>query len=119
MDQNSFIAMPQGVPSHDAVAHDFLLWCTGVKAAPWLAASVLPCDERGFVRVDGHAVLRAGLRRAGVRAAGHRRAGPRRVRRPLQRELARALHDEPRAALRRALSEARPARPGDMHGGYS
>ncbi|HCE38556.1 MAG: selenide, water dikinase SelD [Alcanivorax sp.] len=37
---------------HDAVAHDFLLWCTGVKAAPWLAASGLPCDERGFVRVD-------------------------------------------------------------------
>lgn len=32
--------------------HDFLLWCTGAAAQPWLAASGLSCDERGFLRVD-------------------------------------------------------------------
>ena len=36
----------------DTLGHDFLLWCTGVRAAPWLAASGLPCDEYGFVQVD-------------------------------------------------------------------
>ncbi|MBL7251313.1 selenide, water dikinase SelD [Alloalcanivorax marinus] len=38
----------------DTLDYDFLLWCTGVKAAPWLAASGLPCDGSGFVRVNEH-----------------------------------------------------------------
>ncbi|EKF75585.1 hypothetical protein A11A3_01902 [Alcanivorax hongdengensis A-11-3] len=33
------------------VPTDFVLWCTGVRGLPWLAASGLPCDERGFLRV--------------------------------------------------------------------
>jgi len=32
--------------------HDFLLWCTGARAPAWLAASGLPCDENGFLRVE-------------------------------------------------------------------
>ncbi|WP_370201899.1 selenide, water dikinase SelD [Alloalcanivorax venustensis] len=32
--------------------HDFLLWCTGVRAASWLSDSGLPCDDQGFVRVN-------------------------------------------------------------------
>ncbi|MDX1802446.1 MAG: selenide, water dikinase SelD [Alcanivorax sp.] len=33
------------------LAADFLLWCTGVRALPWLVESGLECDQRGFVRV--------------------------------------------------------------------
>ncbi len=31
---------------------DLVFWCTGARAPAWLAASGLPCDERGFLRVD-------------------------------------------------------------------
>jgi len=34
------------------VPHDFLLWCTGVRAPAWLSESGLPCDDQGFVRVN-------------------------------------------------------------------
>ncbi|GAB5412468.1 MAG: hypothetical protein Cons2KO_00710 [Congregibacter sp.] len=30
---------------------DTLIWCTGAAAAPWIAQSGLPCDERGFMQV--------------------------------------------------------------------
>ncbi|WP_240687422.1 selenide, water dikinase SelD [Alcanivorax sp. 24] len=33
-------------------AVDLVFWCTGTRAPAWLAASGLPCDERGFLRVD-------------------------------------------------------------------
>ncbi|RLQ23553.1 selenide, water dikinase SelD [Seongchinamella sediminis] len=32
--------------------YDDLFWCTGAAAAPWVAASGLACDERGFLLVD-------------------------------------------------------------------
>lgn len=32
--------------------YDALFWCTGASAAPWIAASGLPTDERGFLAVD-------------------------------------------------------------------
>ncbi len=32
-------------------AYDDLFWCTGASAAPWVAASGLPVDERGFLVV--------------------------------------------------------------------
>ena len=32
-------------------AFDELFWCTGAAAAPWIAASGLPVDERGFLAV--------------------------------------------------------------------
>jgi selenide,water dikinase len=31
---------------------DTLIWCTGAAAAPWIAASRLPVDERGFMLID-------------------------------------------------------------------
>lgn len=31
---------------------DTLLWCTAAAAAPWIAASGLPVDERGFMAVE-------------------------------------------------------------------
>ena len=31
--------------------YDELFWCTGAAAAPWIAASGLPTDERGFLAV--------------------------------------------------------------------
>ncbi|MFK8042433.1 selenide, water dikinase SelD [Congregibacter sp.] len=31
---------------------DTLIWCTGASAAPWVRASGLPVDERGFMRVE-------------------------------------------------------------------
>lgn len=34
------------------VAFDELFWCTGATAAPWIAASGLPVDERGFLAVN-------------------------------------------------------------------
>lgn len=33
---------------------DRVVWATGAGAPPWLAASGLACDERGFVRIDDH-----------------------------------------------------------------
>ncbi|MBM7335424.1 selenide, water dikinase SelD [Alloalcanivorax marinus] len=39
-------------PEPTSLPHDFLLWCTGVRAPAWLADSGLPCDERGFVQVE-------------------------------------------------------------------
>jgi selenide,water dikinase len=33
------------------VAFDTLFWCTGAAAAPWIADSGLPVDERGFLAV--------------------------------------------------------------------
>lgn len=35
-------------------AYDILFWCTGASAAPWIASSGLPVDERGFLAVDAH-----------------------------------------------------------------
>jgi selenide,water dikinase len=35
-----------------AVRADRVVWATSATAAPWLAASGLACDERGFVRVN-------------------------------------------------------------------
>ena len=35
----------------DPIPHDFLLWCTGVRAPAWLAESGLPCDAGGFLQV--------------------------------------------------------------------
>ncbi|WP_439101319.1 selenide, water dikinase SelD [Congregibacter sp.] len=32
--------------------YDSLIWCTGAAAAPWIRASGLPVDERGFMRVE-------------------------------------------------------------------
>ena len=34
-----------------AAPFDELFWCTGAAAAPWVAASGLPVDERGFLEV--------------------------------------------------------------------
>ncbi len=36
------------------IAADRVVWATGASAAPWLAASSLDCDARGFVRVNRH-----------------------------------------------------------------
>jgi selenide,water dikinase len=36
------------------IAADRVVWATGAAAAPWLAASSLECDARGFVRVNRH-----------------------------------------------------------------
>jgi selenide,water dikinase len=36
------------------IAADRVFWSTGASAAPWLAASGLGCDERGFVLTDEH-----------------------------------------------------------------
>ncbi len=33
---------------------DCTVWATGAAAPPWLAASGLPVDDRGFLLVDGH-----------------------------------------------------------------
>ncbi|MEP5569740.1 MAG: selenide, water dikinase SelD [Halioglobus sp.] len=37
----------------DGSAHDFdeLFWCTGASASPWVAASGLGCDDRGFLQI--------------------------------------------------------------------
>ena len=32
--------------------YDDLFWCTGASAAPWVAASGLPCDSQGFLLVE-------------------------------------------------------------------
>ena len=34
------------------IAADCVVWATSASAAPWLSASTLACDERGFVRVN-------------------------------------------------------------------
>lgn len=34
------------------IAADRIVWAVGASAPPWLAASGLACDERGFVQVD-------------------------------------------------------------------
>jgi selenide,water dikinase len=36
----------------EAAAFDTLIWSTGAAAAPWIAASGLPVDDRGFMLVD-------------------------------------------------------------------
>jgi selenide,water dikinase len=36
------------------IAADRVVWATSASAAPWLAASSLDCDARGFVRVNRH-----------------------------------------------------------------
>jgi len=87
--------------------HDFLLWCTGARAAPWLAESGLPCDERGFLRVndalhspaDGRvfaagdcAAFPGGLPKAGVYAV--------RQAKTLARNLAAATQGQPLEAYR-------------------
>ncbi len=36
------------------IAADRIIWATSASAAPWLAASSLDCDARGFVRVNRH-----------------------------------------------------------------
>src|SRR6266496_577757 len=36
------------------IAADRVVWATSASAAPWLAASALDCDARGFVRVNSH-----------------------------------------------------------------
>ena len=95
-----------------AVAFDEALWVTEAAAAPWLPATGLPLDERGFVVIDerlrspeDEAVFAAGdiatMRghprdKAGVYAV---RAGP-----PLADNLRRALADRP---LRRAVPQKR------------
>ncbi|WP_439106328.1 selenide, water dikinase SelD [Congregibacter sp.] len=38
--------------SADAAGYDSLIWCTGAAAAPWIKASGLPVDERGFMQVE-------------------------------------------------------------------
>lgn len=47
-------AVEQGVlhlPNGVRADFDELFWCTGALAAPWIAASGLPVDEKGFLRV--------------------------------------------------------------------
>jgi selenide,water dikinase len=34
-----------------SAAYDDLFWCTGAAAAPWVAASGLPTDDRGFLTI--------------------------------------------------------------------
>lgn len=36
------------------VAADCIVWATSAAAQPWVAASGLACDPRGFVRLDAH-----------------------------------------------------------------
>jgi selenide,water dikinase len=36
------------------IAADRIVWVTGASSAPWIAASSLACDARGFVRVNRH-----------------------------------------------------------------
>jgi len=36
------------------IAIDRIIWATSAGAQPWMAASGLACDERGFIRVDDH-----------------------------------------------------------------
>jgi len=36
------------------IAADRIIWATSASAAPWLAASSLDCDPRGFLRVNRH-----------------------------------------------------------------
>jgi selenide,water dikinase len=45
---------PDAVMTADGqrIAADHVVWATGAVAAPWLAASGLDCDARGFVGVD-------------------------------------------------------------------
>jgi len=38
--------------SEDAAHFDQLFWCTGAAAAPWVGASGLDVDERGFLQVN-------------------------------------------------------------------
>jgi selenide, water dikinase len=38
----------------EVIRAEHAIWTTGAAAAPWLAASGLACDERGFVRVGAH-----------------------------------------------------------------
>lgn len=38
--------------SSDAAAYDSLIWCTGAAAAPWIRASGLPVDDRGFMQIE-------------------------------------------------------------------
>ncbi|HEX6440855.1 MAG TPA: selenide, water dikinase SelD [Stellaceae bacterium] len=93
-----------------AIEFDEALWVTEAAGAPWLAATGLPLDQRGFVLVDENlrspadpAVFAAGdiatmpahpREKAGVYAV---RAGP-----PLARNLRRALDDR---RLRRAVPQ--------------
>jgi pyridine nucleotide-disulfide oxidoreductase family protein len=42
------------VTHHRRIAVDRILWATSASAQPWLAASGLACDDRGFVQVDKH-----------------------------------------------------------------
>jgi selenide,water dikinase len=60
---------PDGVrlESGGFVFADRVVWATSAAAAPWLAASGLACDSRGFLRVD--ACLQS-VSAAGVFAAG-------------------------------------------------
>ena len=95
-----------------AIPFDEALWVTEAAGAPWLAATGLPLDERGFIAIDeclrsptDDAVFAAGdiatmpahpREKAGVYAV---RAGP-----PLADNLRRALAGRP---LRRAVPQKR------------
>ena len=50
----SFDAQGVVLENGDRVAADAMVCATPATAAPWLAASGLACDARGFVRVDDH-----------------------------------------------------------------
>jgi len=85
------------------IAADRIVWVTSAAAQPWLAASGLACDERGFLLLDEHLrstshpfVFAAGdcatqvahpRPKSGVFAV---RQGP-----PLVANLRRSLHDQP------------------------
>ncbi len=92
---------------HGELRHDFLLWCTGAQAAPWLAESGLPCDEQGFLRVNEalHSPADARVFAAGDCAAfpgGLPKAGVYAVRqaKTLARNLAAAAQGQPLESYR-------------------
>jgi selenide,water dikinase len=88
-----------------AVRADRVVWATSAAAAPWLAASGLACDERGFVRVNAflQSVSSADVFASGDCAAQDGEPRPKsgvyavRQGPPLAANLRRAVREEPLA----------------------
>ncbi len=55
--QSGAVAVEPGtvvVTSSRRIAVDRIVWATAASVQPWLAASGLACDDRGFVHIDDH-----------------------------------------------------------------
>lgn len=64
--------------SSEAAAYDSLVWCTGAAAAPWIRASGLPVDDRGFMQIEDtlQSTAYANVFGAGDIASQHRHPRP-------------------------------------------